>query len=321
MKGAGSRSATTRAPAAKKASKTKAGANPSSPVLVLGSGLHNAAGTPALDWPAAGALVFGEKPAPSAGAEAVALAWEARLVDQASGRGRKKPSVAEKAALEKLACMLDGRYSVGTESALHAGLRSGGIADLVVFNFDRSLHDDFGAASWRDERRAPDLGGTRVWHPHGHTGRPARIVFGTRRYGMEIKALEAAREDYWKNLGKKSARLGTDPAPTHWLHTFLSRREVHLIGLGLRPEEWTLWWALTQRARRFARAGEAATPKTVAHVYHDPKKPDAHDGWRTSALRSLGIQERRFRRTESAAVWAELVSACEEQYSSNKDRS
>jgi hypothetical protein len=310
MKGADSRPATKRAPAAKKASKTKAGANPSSPVLVLGSGLHNAAGTPALDWPAAVALVFGEKPAP--GGEAVALAWEARLVDQASGKGRKKPSVAEKGALEKLACMLDGRYSVGTESPLHARLRSGGIADLVVFNFDRSLHDDFDAASWRDERRAPDLGGTRVWHPHGHTGRPARIVFGTRRYGMEIKALEAAREDYWKNLGKKSARLGTDPAPTHWLHTFLSRREVHLIGLGLRPEEWTLWWALTQRARRFARAGEAATPKTVAHVYHDPNQADGHDTWRKSALRSLGVEESRFGPKESKTVWEQVLNLCEQ---------
>jgi hypothetical protein len=35
--------------------------------------------------------------------------------------------------------MLDGRYAGDIGSPLHDRLRSGGIADIIVFNFDRSL--------------------------------------------------------------------------------------------------------------------------------------------------------------------------------------
>ena len=136
-------------------------------------------------------------------------------------------------------------------------------------------------------------------------------MFGTRRYGTEVAKLEAARKAYWQAFRGDDARGVVDPTPTHWLHTLLSRREVHLIGLGLRPEEWTLWWALTQRARRFARDAGRGAPKTVAHVFHNRSKADAHSMWRTSALASLRIEERRFGPGKSTAVWKEVIDQCQ----------
>jgi len=277
------------------------------PVLVIGSGLHYAAGGPGLNWPALLPLVFPNDPSQPGDAHVVALAWEARLVDQAANRKRQKPSAAEKVALTRLACLLDGRYAALAPQPIYQRLRSGGIADLVTFNFDRGLHTNLDKSAWTETRRGPDLGGTRVWHPHGHTGLPDSIVFGTRRYGMEIRALEAAREFYWRAMPKADSTSLVDPTPTHWLHTFLSHRDLHLIGLGLRPEEWTIWWALTQRARRFARA--PSVPKTVAYIYEDPNKPDDHDTWRTSALAALGIEQRRFGPGMNTAIWDEVLKA------------
>jgi hypothetical protein len=91
----------------------------------------------------------------------------------------------------------------------------------------------------------------------------------------------------------------------------LSHRDVHLIGLGLRPEEWTIWWALNQRARRFARTASKRGPRTTAHlVAHCRHDAEPHGSWRSDALRALQIDERKFCKCESQDVWAQLIRDC-----------
>jgi hypothetical protein len=282
------------------------------PVLVVGSGLHVAAGEHAMAWPDLLRAAFKAQGVPKTFSEAIALGWESFLVDPSINRTKKAAAKAEHTALQNLAIFLDGRYPSPRTTPIHARLRAGKIADLIVFNFDRSLHHaDTPHAGWSSARQGPPLGGSRVWHPHGHTAAPNGIVFGTRRYGLEIASLEAAREHYWYEKRALEERSERDPAPTHWLHALLARREVHLIGLGLRPEEWTLWWALNQRARRFARTPKSKRPRTVAHVFASDREPlERHDAWRSEALRALEIQERRFGESHSERTWNEVINRC-----------
>ncbi len=304
----------------KRGNRSRAG-RASAPVLALGSGLHNAANTGGLNWPELLASVFPDPRVEAGGDEVVALAWEARLVDGTVKARSHIPAVAETRALKRLACKLDTRYPASVTSPIHERLRAGGFADLLVFNFDRSLHGDFDSRAWSatvDARRGPELHNTRVWYPHGHTGSPKDIVFGTRRYGTEIRRLEAARGRYWKAQREPGAGAHFEPAPTHWLHTLLARRDLHLIGLGLRPEEWTLWWALTQRARRFAR--HEVKPKTTAHILWNRLRPAAHASWRSSALAALGIEEHRFGVRKSESVWREVLDACDSREKGRSQR-
>lgn len=279
------------------------------PVLVVGSGLHAYLGHPTHGWESTFAAALAspgsERGLPS---EALALAWEATVLADSAGSLRPAAIRSEKLKLREFAAALDRLYQPGAAAEFAHRLRDANVADLVVLNFDRSLNPGAKRAKWSDPRRAPDLGRTRIWHPHGHTAKPNDIVFGTRAYGIEIARLEAQRERYWA-AQRALSRHDLDPTPDHWLHTFLSRRDLRLIGLGLRPEEWTIWWALTQRARRLARTSPSTRPRTVAYLFRDKAKPEPHRKWRSEALSALGIEERSFGAARSSRVWREVIDA------------
>ena len=281
-------------------------ASSAAPVLVVGAGLHAQATSNPLGWPELLTQTFRGSPIAGPFNHALALGWEGHVIGGISPEDKKAAAKAENAALAKVACGLDTRYPIGADAPLYQQIRDARIADLVVFNFDRSLHPATTVDAWSDPRRGPSIGRTRVWYPHGHTGQHKHIVLGTRRFGLEITALEKERGKYWSAL-HEHPRPRREPVPTHWLHTFLGRREVHLIGLGLRPEEWTIWWALTQRARRFAKTPAAQRPRTIAHVFR--RGAEAVDPWLAEACVAVGVHLVNFERQESSAKWTHAIDS------------
>jgi hypothetical protein len=179
------------------------------PVLVIGSGLHAAAGVQHLTWPAIIRAAFPRARALPNFDEAVALGWEAYLIDKASKRAGKAPADVESKALSALSTTVDKKYPVGAAGPLYDQLRTSKIADLIVFNIDRTLHVP--NEPWKAPRQGPPLGSTRVWHPHGHSGEPAAIIFGTRKYGMELEDLERERERYWPRARRSDSSAHPDP--------------------------------------------------------------------------------------------------------------
>ena len=288
-----------------------ANATPSGdPVLVVGSGVHAYAGQTVIDWSGLLAdLASGQTQPFPLRTSAPALAWEGRLIEESAKVKKKAAARSEAKQLNDLATRLDETYPSTELTPELLRLHSADIADLVIFNFDRGLHEGRKKSEWEAPREGPPIGQTRTWYPHGHTGKPNKIVFGARRYGTEIAELESARGSYWDRLRSADARGREAPSPEHWLHVFLADRSVTLIGLGMSPDEWTLWWALTQRARRFARSTRDERPNTTVFAYSKTAgaRPP-HAAWLDDATRALGIELEWFTRKESKSVWDRAIS-------------
>jgi hypothetical protein len=122
---------------------------------------------------------------------------------------------------------------------------------------------------------------TRLWYPHGDTGKFDTIKLGIREYGIYIKSIEEAIQAYIKTwigfLEEEGFNFFQDPEifdmgkycyywklwceevrhyePLNWVWLFISAPVVFL-GCGLSSDEWPMWWLLHQRARLFARLPE-----------------------------------------------------------------
>jgi hypothetical protein len=93
-------------------------------------------------------------------------------------------------------------------------------------------------------------GRTSVWHPHGLLGsrfQNETIVLGMQKYGRAVAAVTKAFDTQTEILA------GGDIPKTvrHWLSPVL-QRPIVLLGVGLGPDEWDLWWFLHVRERFFA---------------------------------------------------------------------
>ena len=280
------------------------------PVLVVGSGVHAYAGHKIINWSQLLALATVGATRPiDANTSAPAIAWEGCFLDAHSGTRKKAAAPREEAGLSLLATELDKVYKPTPLTPQLQRLHDADIADLVIFNFDRGLHKNEKRADWSEPRRGPLINNTRTWYPHGHTKKPRDLVLGARRFGLEIARLEKARGDFWAIAKTTSPADSVEVAPTHWLHTFLENRTVTLIGLGLSPDEWTIWWALTQRARRFAQWPSAQRPVTRAYVYFPTSGPiPAHAAWLADATAALGIDLEWFTDRQSDAVWEQTIT-------------
>jgi hypothetical protein len=174
-----------------------------------------------------------------------------------------------------------------------------GFRDIISLNFDRTLalqkksklvNADYAGISGHFQNfkghtvtlfRHMEVDGsnkTRIWYPHGDTGRFATIKLGIREYGIYIKSIEEAIRAYMKfwieflerhefnffynrglfNLEKyrhywqlwcKELRQHEE---LNWAWLLVSAPVVFL-GCGLSSDEWPLLWTLHQRARIFAR--------------------------------------------------------------------
>jgi hypothetical protein len=243
---------------------------------------------------------------------ALPLAWEGGADD---GDGAPPAAAQERSRLERIAHRLRDRYPRGGErNDWVKKVHDARLMDLVVFNFDLTLAEADGEELPGGAERRPDRvneGATRVWYPHGHVDDPAEIVLGTRRYGLEITRLEKARNEFWGRWRKRNEGQSepSDVEPEHWLDLLLSNRPLFMIGLGLSPDEWTIWWALTQRARRFLRRPESQRPATVAFVLDEGRELDERREWLSVATKALGVELVRFSRADASQVWKSVLAS------------
>ena len=129
--------------------------------------------------------------------------------------------------------------------------------DAITFNFDPLLVAKVGADGWRpkdaDWKHSPialcaTRGQTRIWTAHGHASRPESILLGAHLYGRYIGVLQRA---FGRHMLLDRKAVGAVP-PANWLDLAISRPLV-FVGLSLGRDEWTMWWTLVRRARRWAR--------------------------------------------------------------------
>jgi len=215
------------------------------------------------------------------------LVWEAMLLELSPNIGQR-PQLVEKQLQRIVAKVLDRTYSVGgITRELSAKFLSAGFSDVVSLNFDRGLH--LVEPTWSHPKTkvfdpvrsyAVLSDGTRVWYPHGATRSPNSIQLGLRKYGILIRDLEQARQEYKatanslkqqmfpgsaRNLSVREAErlwwAHRDKAHS-WVSTAINAPLV-FIGVGMGREEWPLWWFLNQRARNHARRNL----RTPAYVF------------------------------------------------------
>lgn len=217
---------------------------------------------PALDWISLLLGVFRAAGAPRAESTlrtnraaqgAATLVWDAAVTELAEAR-HVRASIAERQLRLRVRDVLDDALDARTRGALDrtvADFFDLGFQDALSFSFDRLLVAR--AAHANRLRASVDLvgvrGPTRVWLPHGHASAPGTIVLGARAYGTTIPTLERAFSDL-----RARARRGRGHAgpPRSWVD-LATERPLVFLGLSMTPSEWTLWWTLAQRARRWAR--------------------------------------------------------------------
>lgn len=84
-------------------------------------------------------------------------------------------------------------------------------------------------------------GSIRFWHPHGHVDEEKSIVLGLHRYAYMVKNTLRIRNHYIR------AKKNDENDNTWYLH--LINNPVIIIGAGMSPNEWDMWYALTSRER------------------------------------------------------------------------
>lgn len=214
-----------------------------------------------------------------------ALLWDRLAAEAAESRGGAHR--AERSLQRAVAAELNELYTVELRERSRPGWLEllGRYEDVATFNFDALValpSHVRGRAGRPPTWQSPialhgALGGTRVWYPHGHASKPSTIVLGTHLYGTYLRDLRAAFDDHMRR-----ARTAVRPAtPPTWLDLLLENRPIVFVGLSLSREEWTIWWSLVRRARRWAR--HKARPPTFIVQAAPPKEDSA----RLEAFRTL----------------------------------
>ncbi len=205
------------------------------------------------------------------------LVWEAMLLEL-SPDVRKRPELIEKELQQTVAEVLDRTYAVGGITKDLAGRFLGaGFSDVVSLNCDRGLHlanpswSQLGNKGFDPVRSYATLSdGTRAWYPHGTTRSPHSLQLGMRKYGILIRELEQARQEYKATANTLKTRMfgsrereltQVQVERLWWAHRCKAQNWVAVamnaplvfVGVGLGREEWPLWWFLNQRVRNHAR--------------------------------------------------------------------
>ena len=213
------------------------------------------------------------------------LLWDRLAADAAESLGGAHR--AERVLQKAVAQELDEIYTPELRRRARAGWVEllGRYEDVGTFNFDGLVtrpvrgNEAFSKPrTWRSPIALHGaLEGTRVWFPHGHISKPSTIVLGAHLYGNYLPDLRGAFDRHMKR-----ERTGTAAGvPPTWLDLLLEDRPVVFVGLSLSREEWTVWWSLVRRARRWAR--HTTRPPT----FIVQAAPPAGDPVRVEAFRRL----------------------------------
>ncbi len=285
-------------------------------VLVVGAGLHRrlikalqdpslgcADCSPLASWPrlmqelGRGFDTTMEHEDPTAAMEA--------LVCHVSSCEETAASKAENKVLQQAAALLRkevvSKYGNRGPSNLGQELTRTPFRDIISLNVDNSLDLCLMGAGWKPStvektNNMPTWEAlpfvytspcgkrhTRTWYPHGHVDRPAKIVLGQRRYGLQIAGAETGRKDFkaWERefLDPKkppsqaayrervdqmrgASASGTGPHKALSLMSLLMSSDLVFIGTSLDRAETDLWWCLHQRQRNVARQPHSRRPCT-----------------------------------------------------------
>jgi hypothetical protein len=273
-------------------------------VLVVGAGLNAAAAGPgsAHSWIA---LLRGVEEDLSADGVDVprplptsaTAHWEALLQAMTASLPELSPADAERRLRNAVAARLRPFEDEAPQRPLFAEVLTWGLRDVVSLNFDLSLvraageqrlshaisREDLPALRRKLGRHLPhdaslyrraELPGavatTRVWYPHGDTGRAETIKLGVHAYGRTIRGLEHAAGAYHREEKQHEDRGGGAwrdalrelPLGSLSWATVLLGSPILFLGVGLSLEEWPLWWLLHRRSRLHARLPPTERPGT-----------------------------------------------------------
>ena len=231
--------------------------------------------------------------------------WEALLRAVAASRPELSADGAERLLRNAVACQLRRFEEQAPQHPLFAEVLDWGLRDIVSLNFDLALvraagrqrlthavsREDLPALRRRLGRSVasdPSLyrraelvraaGITRVWYPHGDTGRAETLKLGVHAYGRTIGALEHAVGAYHREERHHRARgrglwrdaLRALPEGALSWATNLLAAPLLFVGVGLSHEEWPLWWLLHRRARLHARLPPEQRPGTWTLLRAEP---------------------------------------------------
>ena len=152
-------------------------------------------------------------------------------------------------------------------------LRSTHVSDVISLNFDlvaEALISNSIVKKKNFKRKTSEndrywqFSDTRVWHPHGDRMLDGSECIGLRQYGLNIKHVELARQEYKKTeryrLKNKSKR--PRPTPSRWVNLFMTNHLI-FVGCSLNFSEWDIWFALVNRWRNYAKENKKQhEPKT-----------------------------------------------------------
>ena len=144
-----------------------------------------------------------------------------------------------------------------------------GFRNILNYNFDRTLSFTKDSTPPRIEPsntnslvgrkyKSAKLHGMppgNVWHPHGDLGAKGTILLGIRQYGLQISELEKSRVKF-KSEESEDKHYDED----EWYKVAVNAPLV-LLGLGLSPDEWDIWWFLTNRTRNHSKLEPRQEPR------------------------------------------------------------
>jgi hypothetical protein len=208
--------------------------------------------------------------------------WERLVVRTAQAHGIE-PFEAERLLEKHVVTRLRKRENDASASShtLYREFADAGLADIISLNFDRRIalagakevfvagprrprEGPKGTTLYRHSRVSGRAGTTtRVWYPHGDTRRIETLRLGVRKYGFHLGLLQEhvfRSDSSWRDPSAAVAPyISDDERPDHgwlepdderppsWVGVFRSRPLV-FIGVGLSPDEWSLWWLLQMRS-------------------------------------------------------------------------
>lgn len=222
--------------------------------------------------------------------------WE-RLVIRWAQAHQLEPFQAERQLEKRVVERLREREQAADQRMLYREFAEAGLADIISLNFDRRIAraaaKEIFDSGPKDPREGPqgttlyrhslvtgrDGATTRIWYPHGDTKRTETLRLGIRKYGFHLGLLlehiHKGTADWRDPWATKVINLPWYVAPENddsddyeekddrrvsWVEVFLER-PLLFIGVGLSPDEWSLWWLLHLRADQ-----TTATPAYYAHV-------------------------------------------------------
>jgi len=97
-----------------------------------------------------------------------------------------------------------------------------------------------------------EINGIKFWHPHGEVENPEKIQFGLRKYGMNLGGVEELRKLFKQT--ERDSGYDLSQIKGSW-YTAMIYNPLIFIGTSLSAEEWSIWFALTNRKRNYALKG------------------------------------------------------------------